>query len=672
MADVKTLQTRIALKYDSYANWTDETKEGLGANLVLLKGEIGICAIESKDQGAQTAPTVLFKVGDGENAFKNLKWASALAADVYDWAKSETVVLDGTTIQFKTGDNVNHSVDLSSFATDAEVKTIRSGLDARIVALEGKFEGDSSVQGQLDALDGRLDVIEGEGAGSIKRAEADAKAYADTQDTALKTELQGYADQAEADAISAANKYTDGKVATINAKDAEQDTAIEANATAIANEKTAREQADQAINTKIGTVADGKDVVTMISDAQAAAEATAAADATSKVKALEEGKVAKNAAAIEALQTAVSDEAKARDDADKALDERLDSVEAFFKLEEGQKLDTALDTLKEIQDYLNGEGDATGGLIYRIATAEGDIDKLEAEFANGGRVTKAEADIVALDGRLDAIEGDNGTIAKGDADTLAAAKTYAEEKATAAETAAKSHAETKASEAQTAAVNAAKAYTDEKVEELDSKDEELAADIEALEKIVKGYTEEGSIKTAVDAAKKAADKAQEAADKAQGEVDDLEAVVATLRSEYDVTKTLATTNEAAIAALETNKLDASAFTTWKGTHEADHAKTATKITAEIAAAVKVETDRATDAEDVIKATIGTIPADAGYTTIVDGIAAVKTVADRADATSEANADRLDTIESDYLKMADLFIIDCGSATEVTHEKPAKA
>lgn len=86
-----TLNTRFKLKYDTYANWTLDTvktqTEKTNANLVLLEGEIGICALESPDQGAQTAPTVLFKVGDGINSFKNLKWASALAADVFDWAK---------------------------------------------------------------------------------------------------------------------------------------------------------------------------------------------------------------------------------------------------------------------------------------------------------------------------------------------------------------------------------------------------------------------------------------------------------------------------------------------------------------------------------------------------------------------------------------------------------
>lgn len=83
----KTITTRIQLKYDTYTNWASEAAEGKGALLVLKKGEIGLCEIPSGNAQATTAPTILFKVGDGKTAFKSLKWASALAADVYAWAK---------------------------------------------------------------------------------------------------------------------------------------------------------------------------------------------------------------------------------------------------------------------------------------------------------------------------------------------------------------------------------------------------------------------------------------------------------------------------------------------------------------------------------------------------------------------------------------------------------
>lgn len=173
MADFKTLQTRIALKYDTYTNWTNEDVENQGANLVLLKGEIGLCEIPSGNTNVQTAPTVLFKVGDGEKPFKSLKWASALAADVYGWAKSETVELveiaetvgDATVnkqyLQFKTGTTVNHSIDLSTFATDAELKATTDRVEALEDALGLASAGDGSIVAQIEDINERLDEITG-------------------------------------------------------------------------------------------------------------------------------------------------------------------------------------------------------------------------------------------------------------------------------------------------------------------------------------------------------------------------------------------------------------------------------------------------------------------------------------------------------------------------------
>lgn len=79
----RTLNTRIKLRYASYAEWQAST-------IKLLPGEVAVCYIGANNEEIKnTAPTVLFKVGDGEHAFKDLQWASARAADVYDWAKAE-------------------------------------------------------------------------------------------------------------------------------------------------------------------------------------------------------------------------------------------------------------------------------------------------------------------------------------------------------------------------------------------------------------------------------------------------------------------------------------------------------------------------------------------------------------------------------------------------------
>ena len=81
------LMTRIALKYDSYANWVSN-------NPVLLAGEVAIATIPVGDHntmptGFQNLPNVVMKVGDGSSHYNDLKFLSALAADVYEWAKAE-------------------------------------------------------------------------------------------------------------------------------------------------------------------------------------------------------------------------------------------------------------------------------------------------------------------------------------------------------------------------------------------------------------------------------------------------------------------------------------------------------------------------------------------------------------------------------------------------------
>lgn len=81
------LMTRIALKYDSYENWVTN-------NPVLLKGELAIAHIPTEHATDpthfQNIPNVVMKVGDGESHYNDLKFVSALAADVYDWAKAAT------------------------------------------------------------------------------------------------------------------------------------------------------------------------------------------------------------------------------------------------------------------------------------------------------------------------------------------------------------------------------------------------------------------------------------------------------------------------------------------------------------------------------------------------------------------------------------------------------
>ena len=82
----KILNTRIQLKYDTYAAWTTNDP-------ILKKGEVAIATIatgSTETVNSVTLPQVLIKVGDGSKHYSELPFASALAADVYSWAKAST------------------------------------------------------------------------------------------------------------------------------------------------------------------------------------------------------------------------------------------------------------------------------------------------------------------------------------------------------------------------------------------------------------------------------------------------------------------------------------------------------------------------------------------------------------------------------------------------------
>lgn len=85
MATEKVLNTRICLKYDSYANW-----QLVKDTFVPKKGEICIVAIPTGTNvtGVTNPPAIMMKCGDGTTVFDRLPWTQAVASDVYSWAKA--------------------------------------------------------------------------------------------------------------------------------------------------------------------------------------------------------------------------------------------------------------------------------------------------------------------------------------------------------------------------------------------------------------------------------------------------------------------------------------------------------------------------------------------------------------------------------------------------------
>ena len=608
----KELLTRIALKYDTYANWSDTSKEGQGGNLVLLKGEIGLCEIPSGSNEATTAPTILFKVGNGEDPFKSLKWASATAADVHGWAKAQTVVLTGEKLQFKTGNSVVHEVDLSKFATDTEL----ANAVARIAAIEASIGEGGNLAGQVAALDGRLDVIESTDAtkaGSIAKAKADAIAAAasdaTTKANTAESNAKTHADTEIAkdrERLTAVEGVNTTQGAAITANDAAIKKEATDRATAVSNEATARANADTAINEKIGgSYSKTATVHAAIVDAK-----KAGTDAQSQVTTLTNGAVktntdniATNASNIAKNTQAIADEKAAREAADTALDERLDKIEVFFAGanadgEDKNALYDALDTLTEIQKFITDEGAAADEMVKDITANANAITALQNIVKDGGtlevRVDTAESNISAAQGK-----------------------------------------------------------------------------ITALENVTKGYSGANAIKNAIDgvnglavAAQAAAGTAQTAAEAAQSDVDALELVVNDATTGLAAVGTKATNNASDISDLKTR------MTTAEGDIDS------------LEAIVKTGDDANTKLRSAITS-LQTLTGDASkgnaklrtdLTALINkvddsstGLAKTKEIADAAKSQSDTNKSEIATIKSDYLKAADVYIFNCGSATEVTHK-----
>lgn len=133
----RTLNTRIKLRYASYAEWQNSSVQ-------LLPGELAVCYIEANNSEIKnTAPTVLFKVGDGEHVFKDLKWSSARAADVYDWAKAESRP------EYTKGDvglglvrNVEGYAKTETYSQEE--------INAKIAEIQGALEADTNTTYRFD------------------------------------------------------------------------------------------------------------------------------------------------------------------------------------------------------------------------------------------------------------------------------------------------------------------------------------------------------------------------------------------------------------------------------------------------------------------------------------------------------------------------------------------
>lgn len=175
----KLLKTRLRLKYDTFANW-----EKVKTTFVPLKGEVCLIEVPNNVDPIHNAHSILFKVGDGTTAFGDLQYGSALAADVYSWAKASGITVSGNDAagSFITGltwdkDNNKLVVTKGNAPTIGNGKlTITVGTDTKTFTANQPTDSDIAIT--LGTAATHADTYFDK-AGAAKDALDAAKAYAD-------------------------------------------------------------------------------------------------------------------------------------------------------------------------------------------------------------------------------------------------------------------------------------------------------------------------------------------------------------------------------------------------------------------------------------------------------------------------------------------------------------
>ena len=381
-------------------------------------------------------------------------------------------------------------------------------------------------------------------------------------------------------------------------------------------------------------------------------------------------------------------------------EDRLVKVEAFFGTNADDEnkgfehLNDALDTLVEIQTFLNGEGGAVKDIIDDIAANAEDIEDLQGEFATGGRVTVVEALAADNEARLDAVEADVDVL-------QSISKSYLDK----GEDAIKKAVDAAAALGQQGIDNAAtaQAAADAAQDAADA----AQGEVDALELVV------ADVKELAEDNEARLDAVEPIVEQARKDIDALEAIVvngtnsnATLRADVKALQDVVVSGADANATLRSD------LTTLAGrvsTAEGTLATTTTTANNALAKAeaAQADLDKAEEAIDALEDIVVTgdntnvklreaitelqgivktgadnndalgKEIDAVVAKVDDGtngLVATKAIADRAEAKADENAGDIDAIEGDYMRIGtdnklykgkagvDVIVFNCGTAT----------
>lgn len=361
----KTFNTRICMKNDTYAQW-------VAKDPVLLKGEIAVVVIPAETGAVQGEPVTLFKVGDGTKKFSQLDFIGAKAADVYGWAKAANKPEYQASEIKGLADYISGEIQ----DTDTQYKIEADAENGRKFYLYSKSLNGAWCTDPVSTIEIPETVYTlatGETNGTVKfnGTEVAVKGLG----SAAYTNADAYDAVGSADAaLASAKTYADGK-----------DTAIKA-----AKDAADAAQADvDALEAKVGTVTEGKTVVKMIEEAQAAA--------TYDDTALS-GRVTANETAITKLNGSSTTEGSV----------------AYQIAQIVAGADKKYDTLKEISDWIGTHTDSAATMNSQITANKEAIAKLNGAETAEGSVAKTVKDAVDaaqaalqtnIDGKVDKVTG---------------------------------------------------------------------------------------------------------------------------------------------------------------------------------------------------------------------------------------------------------------------------
>lgn len=293
------------------------------------------------------------------------------------FGKPISATISGSIDHAEAASKVDHSLTIKG---DGVTETVFDGSEAKTVNIDlsGKYETIEAHDADIDAVEDRLDVIEGEGEGSVKKALADAEAYTDAEIQKLDAVVANTASAAGAEdstQILVTVNEQDGKLVSVDVNAPAFQTAAQA-ATDLQAAKDYADQKDTALHTTITGEIN---------------------DATSSVKTWAEGQFDAKGDAAQAL----ADAKTYTETVSGSLKTYADNAAATAKTESIEAAESYTDTAIAALDLDNKLDEVKA---EAVATASADATS-KADAAETASKAYADEKIEALDAEFEAEEG---------------------------------------------------------------------------------------------------------------------------------------------------------------------------------------------------------------------------------------------------------------------------